>query len=192
MAILEGLRPQEALHYFEELCAIPHGSRDTKRISDYCVRFARERGLHYVQDEHNNVVIYKPASKGYEDHPTVILQGHLDMVCEKDADCDIDFTKDGLRLRHDGRYIFAEGTTLGGDDGIAVAYALAILASDTLKHPPIEAVFTVDEEIGMLGADAMDMSVLQGRVLLNCDSEDEGILTVSCAGGATSCLTRRP
>lgn len=190
MAILEGLRPQEALHYFEALCAIPHGSRDTKRISDYCVRFAQTHGLRYVQDEHNNVVIYKPASKGYEDHPTVILQGHLDMVCEKDADCDIDFTKDGLRLRHDGRYIFAEGTTLGGDDGIAVAYALAILASDTLKHPPIEAVFTVDEEIGMLGADAMDMSVLQGRVLLNCDSEDEGILTVSCAGGATSCLTR--
>ena len=107
MAILEGLRPQEALHYFEALCAIPHGSRDTKRISDYCVRFAREHGLRYVQDEHNNVVIYKPASKGYEDHPTVILQGHLDMVCEKDADCDIDFTKDGLRLRHDGRYIFA-------------------------------------------------------------------------------------
>ena len=190
MSVLEGLRPQEALRYFEELCAIPHGSRDTKRISDYCVRFAQEHGLRYVQDEWNNVVIYKPASKGYEGHPTVILQGHLDMVCEKDADCDIDFSKDGLRLAHDGRYIFAEGTTLGGDDGIAVAYALAILASDTLKHPPLEAVFTVDEEIGMLGADAMDMSVLQGRVLLNCDSEDEGILTVSCAGGATSCLKR--
>lgn len=190
MRILEGLRPQEALYYFEELCAIPHGSRDTKRISDYCVRFAQTHGLRYVQDEWNNVVIYKPASKGYEEHPTVILQGHLDMVCEKDADCDIDFSKDGLRLAHDGKYIFAEGTTLGGDDGIAVAYALAILASDTLKHPPIEAVFTVDEEIGMLGADTMDMSVLQGRVLLNCDSEDEGILTVSCAGGATSCLKR--
>lgn len=190
MRALEGLRPQEALHYFEELCAIPHGSRDTKRISDYCVRFAQEHGLSYVQDEWNNVVIYKPASKGYEAHPTVILQGHLDMVCEKDVNCDIDFSKDGLRLAHDGRFIFAEGTTLGGDDGIAVAYALAVLASDTLKHPPLEAVFTVDEEIGMLGADAMDMSVLQGRVLLNCDSEDEGILTVSCAGGATSCLKR--
>lgn len=190
MRVLEGLRPQEALYYFEELCAIPHGSRDTKRISDYCVRFAKEHGLRYVQDAHNNVVIYKPASKGYEEHPTVILQGHLDMVCEKDADCDIDFAVDGLRLRHDGSYIFAEGTTLGGDDGIAVAYALAVLASDSLKHPPIEAVFTVDEEIGMLGADAMDMRVLQGRVLLNCDSEDEGILTVSCAGGATSRLAR--
>ena len=189
MSVLEGLQPAQALHYFEELCAIPHGSRDTKRISDYCVRFAKEHGLRCVQDEHNNVVIYKNGTPGYEDHPTVILQGHLDMVCEKDADCDIDFSKDGLRLRHDGKYIFAEGTTLGGDDGIAVAYALAVLAAKDLKHPPLEAVFTVDEEIGMLGADAMDMSVLRGRVLLNCDSEDEGILTVSCAGGATSRLT---
>ncbi|MBQ6430638.1 MAG: aminoacyl-histidine dipeptidase [Oscillospiraceae bacterium] len=190
MRVLEQYEPREALRYFEEICAIPHGSRDTKRISDYCVRFAKAHDLACVQDEHNNVVIYKPAAKGYEEHPTVILQGHLDMVCEKDADCDIDFSTDGLRLRCDGRYVFAEGTTLGGDDGIAVAYALAILAADDLKHPPIEAVFTVDEEIGMLGADTMDMRVLKGRVLLNCDSEDEGILTVSCAGGATSVLTR--
>lgn len=190
MQVLKGLRPEAALRYFEEICAIPHGSRDTKRISDYCVRFAEAHGLKYVQDEHNNVVIYKPASAGYENHPTVILQGHLDMVCEKDADCTVDFSKDGLRLGCDGAYIFAEGTTLGGDDGIAVAYALAVLESSDLKHPPIEAVFTVDEEIGMLGAAAMDMSVLQGRILLNCDSEDEGILTVSCAGGATSILTR--
>lgn len=190
MRVLEQYQPREALRYFEEICAIPHGSRDTKRISDYCVRFAKAHGLAFVQDAHNNVVIYKPASQGYEDHPTVILQGHLDMVCEKDAGCDIDFSTDGLRLRCDGKYIFAEGTTLGGDDGIAVAYALAILAADDLKHPPLEAVFTVDEEIGMLGADAMDMRALKGRVLLNCDSEDEGILTVSCAGGATSVLTR--
>ncbi len=190
MRILKGLRPEAALRYFEEICAIPHGSRDTKRISDYCVRFAKEHGLKYIQDANNNVVIYKPASAGYENHPTVIVQGHLDMVCEKDPDCDIDFSKDGLRLRCDGKYIFAEGTTLGGDDGIAVAYALAVLESNELRHPPIEAVFTVDEEIGMLGAEAMDMSVLQGRILLNCDSEDEGILTVSCAGGATSTISK--
>ncbi len=189
MRVLEGLQPAAALGFFETLCAIPHGSRDTKAISDYCVRFAQERGLSWQQDASNNVIIRKPASPGYEDHPTVILQGHLDMVCEKNADCDIDFAKDGLRLRHDDTYIFADGTTLGGDDGIAVAYALAVLDSDTLKHPPLEAVFTVDEEIGMLGAAALDMSGLQGRVLLNIDSEDEGILTVSCAGGATSCLT---
>ena len=116
MRILKGLRPEAALRYFEEICAIPHGSRDTKRISDYCVRFAKEHGLKYIQDANNNVVIYKPASAGYENHPTVIVQGHLDMVCEKDPDCDIDFSKDGLRLRCDGKYIFAEGTTLGGDD----------------------------------------------------------------------------
>ena len=189
MRVLEGLQPAAALGFFETLCAIPHGSRDTKAISDYCVRFAQERGLSWQQDASNNVIIRKPASPGYEDHPTVILQGHLDMVCEKNADCDIDFSKDGLRLRHDDTYIFADGTTLGGDDGIAVAYALAVLDSSELKHPPLEAVFTVDEEIGMLGAAALDMSGLQGRVLLNIDSEDEGILTVSCAGGATSCLT---
>lgn len=189
MRVLEGLQPEAALAYFEALCAIPHGSRDTKAISDYCVRFAQAQGLAWEQDSHNNVVICKPASPGYEDHPTVILQGHLDMVCEKDADCDLDFSRDGLRLRQDGTYIFAEGTTLGGDDGIAVAYALAVLASKELKHPPLEAVFTVDEEIGMLGAAAMDMSGLKGRILLNIDSEDEGVLTVSCAGGATSRLT---
>ena len=189
MRVLEGLQPAAALGFFETLCAIPHGSRDTKAISDYCVRFAQERGLSWQQDASNNVIIRKPASPGYEDHPTVILQGHLDMVCEKNADCNIDFSKDGLRLRHDDTYIFADGTTLGGDDGIAVAYALAVLDSSELKHPPLEAVFTVDEEIGMLGAAALDMSGLQGRVLLNIDSEDEGILTVSCAGGATSCLT---
>ena len=186
MSVLEGLQPAAVMHYFEEICAIPHGSLDTKRISDYCVAFAKAHDLRYVQDEHNNVVIYKSATIGYENHPTVILQGHLDMVCEKDADCDIDFTVDGLRLRHDGESIFAEGTTLGGDDGIAVAYALALLAAEDLKHPALECVFTVDEEIGMLGADAMDMSVLKGRLLLNCDSEDEGVLTVSCAGGARS------
>ena len=186
MGVLTDLQPKAVMHYFEELCAIPHGSLDTKRISDYCVRFAQERGLKYIQDGSNNVVIYKDATPGYETHPTVILQGHLDMVCEKDGDCDIDFSNDGLRLRHDGEYISAEGTTLGGDDGIAVAYALALLDSGEVKHPPLECVFTVDEEIGMLGADAMDMSVLKGRLLLNCDSEDEGVLTVSCAGGARS------
>ncbi len=186
MGILSDLQPKGVMHFFEELCAIPHGSTDTKRISDYCVRFAQERGLRYVQDESNNVVIYKPAARGCEAGPTVILQGHLDMVCEKDADCDIDFSKDGLKLCHDEEFIFAKGTTLGGDDGIAIAYALALLDATDLKHPALECVFTVDEEIGMLGADAMDMSVLRGRLLLNCDSEDEGVLTVSCAGGARS------
>ena len=187
--VLEGLQPERALYYFEEICKIPHGSRNTKQISDYLVGFAKERGLRAVQDELNNVVIYKDGTPGYEDHPTVILQGHMDMVAEKTKESPIDFTKDPLELRTDGVDIWAEGTTLGGDDGIAVAYALAILEADDIPHPPLECVFTVDEEIGMEGATGLDPALLQGRIFLNCDSEDEGILTVSCAGGARSDLT---
>ena len=187
--VLEGLQPERALYYFEEICRIPHGSRNTKQISDYLVAFAREHGLRAVQDELNNVVIYKDGTPGYEEHPTVILQGHMDMVAEKTKDSPIDFTKDPLELRTNGVDIWADGTTLGGDDGIAVAYALAILESDAIPHPPLECVFTVDEEIGMEGATGLDPALLKGRIFLNCDSEAEGILTVSCAGGARSDLS---
>lgn len=181
--------PERVLYYFERLCAIPHGSGDTDRISDYCVKTAKELGLEVRRDSLNNVIIFKPASAGYEDHPTVIIQGHLDMVCEKEADCNFDFSVDGLRLKTDGEWIWAQGTTLGGDDGIAVAMALAVLEDDTLPHPPIEAVFTTDEETGMYGAEGIDASVLNGKLLLNIDSECEGILTVSCAGGARAEIT---
>lgn len=187
--VLNHLEPQRVLYYFEELTKIPHGSRNTTAISDFCVAFAHAHGLFCRQDAANNVLIRKRASAGYESHPPVILQGHLDMVCEKEPDCTLDFSRDALRLKHDGHYIYAEGTTLGGDDGIAVAYALAILESDTIAHPPLEVILTVDEEIGMLGAAAMELDDVQGRVLLNIDSEDEGVLTVSCAGGATSEIT---
>ena len=187
--VLSGLQPERALYYFEEICKIPHGSRNTKQISDYLMAFARQFGLRAVQDELNNVVIYKDGTPGYENHPTVILQGHMDMVAEKTKDSPIDFTKDPLDLRTDGTDIWAEGTTLGGDDGIAVAYALAILEADDIPHPPLECLFTVDEEIGMEGAAGLDPSLLKGRVFLNCDSEAEGILTVSCAGGARSDLS---
>lgn len=186
---LAGLEPANVLKFFEEICAIPHGSGNTKFISDYLVDFAQSRGLPCRQDEVNNVIIWKKGTAGYEDHPTVIIQGHMDMVCEKDADCPINFETDGLDLTHDGTYMFAKGTTLGGDDGIAVAYALALLDSQDIPHPPIEAVITVDEETGMLGAAALDASDLKGRVLLNIDSEDEGVFTVSCAGGARSTAT---
>ena len=186
--VLNGMQPERALYYFEEICKIPHGSRNTKQISDYLVSFAKEHGLRWVQDEVNNVVIYKDGTKGYEHHPVVILQGHMDMVAEKTKESPIDFTKDPLELHTDGEYIWAEGTTLGGDDGIAVAYALAILEAEDIPHPPLECVFTVDEEIGMEGAAALDPALLQGRVFINCDSENEGILTVSCAGGARSDL----
>lgn len=185
MSVLAGLEPQSVFKYFEEICGIPHGSSNTKQISDYLVKFAKERGLRYIQDEKNNVIIFKDGSRGYEKSKPVIIQGHIDMVCEKEKDCDIDFEKEGLRLQCIDGVISAKGTTLGGDDGIAVAYAMAILDSDTIKHPPIEAVFTVDEEIGMLGAEYIDCSPLQGRLMLNIDSEDEGELLVSCAGGAT-------
>ncbi len=184
MSVFQGIAPQRVLYYFEQLCAIPHGSGDTKAISDYCVAVANRLGLSVRQDSLNNVVIKKPASPGYESHPPVIVQGHLDMVCEKDPDCSIDFAKDGLDLFVDGDWIGAKGTTLGGDDGIAVAMALAVLEDNTLSHPPVEAVFTTDEETGMYGAEGLDVSDLAGKILLNIDSECEGILTVSCAGGA--------
>ena len=184
--VLEHLEPKSVFHFFEDLTRIPHGSRNTKAISDYCAAFARERGLWVYQDELNNVIIKKPASAGYEAAPAVILQGHLDMVAEKTPDSPIDFTKDALDLQIEGDYVLAKGTTLGGDDGIAVAMALAVLDSREIAHPALEVVFTVDEEIGMEGAQGLDFSQLSARRMLNIDSEDEGIFTVSCAGGASA------
>ena len=186
---LAGLAPEAVFAYFEKLCSIPHGSGNTKAISDYLVSFAQEQGLRYIQDATNNVIIFGEASRGYEDHPPVIIQGHMDMVCEKDADCPINMDTDGLDIAHDGSYVFAKGTTLGGDDGIAVAYALALLADKTIAHPPLEVVITVDEETGMFGAADIDLSMLKGRMLLNIDSEEEGIFTVSCAGGARGTIS---
>ena len=181
------LKPEQQKRFFEifdELCSIPHGSGNTKAISDYCAEFANNNGLFVFQDELNNVVIKKPATKGYESHEPIILQGHLDMVCEKESTCKIDFEKDGLEIYIDGDYITANGTTLGGDDGIAVAMVLSILEDKNLSHPEIEAVFTTDEETGMYGADGLDTNLLNGKMLINIDSENEGVFTVSCAGGA--------
>lgn len=186
MAVLEGLEPKKVYKYFEEICGIPHGSYNTKQISDYLVEFAKNKNIRYIQDEANNVIMFKDGTRGYENSDTVMIQGHMDMVCEKDKGCDIDFEKEGLRLRCDGKAITADGTTLGGDDGIAVAYALAILDSDDIEHPPLEVVITVDEEVGMLGAAALDATVLKSKMMLNIDSEEEGVLLVSCAGGMTS------
>ena len=186
---LSGLQPASVFAYFEKICSIPHGSRNTKLISDYLVCFAQEHGLRYIQDEANNVILFQEGTCGMEDHDPVILQGHMDMVCEKDADCPIDMEKEGLDVTHDGQCVYAKGTTLGGDDGIAVAYALALLADRTIPHPPLEVIITVDEEIGMEGATGIDLSMLRGRTLVNLDSEDEGIFTVSCAGGARSTIT---
>lgn len=184
MRILEALKPERVFYYFEDICSIPHGSGNTKRISDYCVNFAKNNDLEFIQDKFNNVIIKKPASSGYESHPSVIIQGHLDMVCEKEDNLDFNFETDSLNIATDGETIFAKGTTLGGDDGIAIAMALAILEDKNAVHPPIEAVFTTDEETGMDGAIGLDTSVLTSKTLINVDSECEGVLTVSCAGGA--------
>lgn len=183
--VLQGIEPVKVFSFFEEICAIPHGSYHVDAISDYLVEFAKTRGLFVIQDKEKNVLIKKPASIGMEQAPAVILQGHMDMVCEKEQDIDFDFLKEGLRLKVQGDDVTAEGTTLGGDDGIAVAYALAILDDDTIVHPALEVVITTQEEVGMEGAFGFDVSLLQGRYLINIDSEEEGTVLTSCAGGVT-------
>ncbi|MEE1086760.1 MAG: aminoacyl-histidine dipeptidase [Schaedlerella sp.] len=183
MRILDNLQPAEVFHFFEEICAIPHTSFHEQELSDYCVKFAQDRGLFCRQDELGNVVIIAEATEGYEDVPAVILQGHLDMVGDKTQDCTLDLEKDGLELFVEGDLIGAKGTTLGADDGIAVAYALAVLDSKEISHPRLEVVLTVSEEVGLIGAAGIDLSECQAKRLINIDSEDEGVLTVGCAGG---------
>lgn len=184
--ILKGLEPERVFHYFEEICAIPHGSGNEQAISDYCVAFAKAHGLEVRQDEANNVVIRKKATPGYENAPVVMLQGHMDMVCEKNSDVEFDFEKDSLKLRIIDDMIYATGTTLGGDDGIAIALSFAILEDDTLAHPELEVVITTDEEVGMNGAEALDTSDLKAKYLINLDNEMEGQILTSCAGGMKS------
>ena len=184
LKMLENISPERVFHYFEAISAIPRGSGNTKAVSEFCVSFAKEHSLEYKRDAIGNVIIKKPAALKYEDHPPVILQGHLDMVCEKAKGVTHDFEKDGLTLRVDGDLISAEGTTLGADDGIAVAMILAVLEDKELLSPAITALFTVDEETGMYGAQEVDPKDLGAAVLINIDSEGEGVLTVGCAGGA--------
>lgn len=170
--------------YFDEISKIPHGSKNMDIIADYCVDFANKHSLKYYRDGADNVIIYKSASAGYEGAEPVILQGHLDMVCQKTDDCPIDFLNDPLNVFCEGDFLKARGTTLGADNGIAVAMILNLLASDNISHPPIEAVFTTDEEIGMLGAIALDVKKLSAKQMINLDSEEDDTLTVSCAGGS--------
>lgn len=184
MSALSNIEPKEVFNFFEQLCNIPHGSGNLEKISGYLVSFAKERNLEVIQDEELNVIIKAPGSAGYEDKEPVILQGHMDMVAVKNDDCDIDMTKDGLRVTTDGEYVWAEGTSLGGDDGIAVAYCLALLDSKDIPHPPLEVVITTNEETGMYGAAAIDLSGLKSKKLINIDNEEEGVFITSCAGGA--------
>lgn len=185
---LAGLEPQAVFTYFEDICGIPHGSYNTKKISDYLVDFAKAHDLRYIQDSLNNVILFGDATAGYEDHEPVIIQGHMDMVCVKDPDCTKDMTKEGVDVTHNGEFVYAEGTSLGADDGIAVALALALLADKSIPHPALEVVITVDEETGMEGATGIDLSMLKGRRLLNIDHDEEGSFTVSCAGGVKSTI----
>lgn len=183
MAVLENLEPKKVFYFFEEICKIPRETFNIKGISDYCRAFAEERNLDVIQDEADNIIIRKPGTPGYENSEPVILQGHLDMVAEKAPGSSHDFKKDPLELFIKDGLVGAKDTTLGADNGIAVAMVMALLDSDDIPHPPIEAVFTADEETGMGGAVAIDLSVLKGRKLINIDSEEEGILTTGCAGG---------
>ena len=183
MSILGHLEPMNVFRFFEEICSIPHGSKNIDKISDYLVDFAKERNLEYYQDAVKNVIIIKEASEGYEKKEPVMLQGHMDMVAVKKPESNIDMMTEGLRLKVDGDIIYAQDTSLGGDDGIAVAYELALLDADDIPHPRIECIFTVDEEVGLNGAAAIDLSVCKAKRLLNLDSEEEGIFLTGCAGG---------
>lgn len=186
MNTLTNLKPEKVFEFFERISEIPHGSGNTEKIAQYCLDFAKERNLKAVTDKGGNVIIYAEGTPGYENSEPVIIQGHFDMVCEKTADCTKDMTKEGITLCTDGEYVWADKTTLGGDDGIAMAYIFALLDSDDIPHPPIEAVITRDEETGMYGAIDFEPENVKGRKMLNIDSEDEGILTVSCAGGISA------
>jgi len=183
---LQKLDYKKVFHYFSEISAVPRGSKYNTAISNYLVEHAKAKGYTYRQDEYENVVLIKEATPGYENAPALILQGHMDMVCEKTNDCTHDFLKEGIELYVDGDFIHADRTTLGGDDGIAVAYILALFDDETLQHPRLEAIITTDEEVGMDGAIGLDVSDLQGKLLLNIDSEEEGYLLTSSAGGLTA------
>ena len=184
MIDFKDLRHSRVFEIFEDLSRIPRGSGNRSAIADFCATFAKKNSLRYIVDDAKNVIIYKDASHGCEKDDPVILQGHLDMVCQKTPECDIDFEKDGITLVREGDILRADRTTLGADNGIAVAMTLSILERNDLKHPPIEAVFTADEEIGMLGAGKIDTSLLRGTRFINLDTEEDDNVTVSCAGGS--------
>ena len=180
---IKDLKPELVWKFFSELSEIPRGSGDEKAVSDYLVNFAKERNLEVRQDEALNVIFKKDASAGYEDKPTIALQGHMDMVCVKEDDSDHDFSKDPIKLLIDGDWVTADGTTLGADDGMGVALILAIFDDEKVEHGPLEAIITTGEETSMVGANALDASDINAKYLVNIDTEDDGILTVGCAGG---------
>lgn len=188
---ISGYKPEKLFHFFEDVCAVPRGSGNEKGISDFLVKFAKDRGLWVHQDENLNVIIKKAGSPGAEDKAPVMLQGHIDMVCDKRAGVDHDFEKEGIDLVLKDGVLSANGTTLGADNGVAVALMMMVLDDEEIKHPPVECVFTTEEEIGLNGAQALDKSLISARTMINMDSEEEGVATISCAGGLRVRLARK-
>lgn len=184
--ILGSLKPELLWNHFEEICNIPHPSRKEEKLAQYVISFAKKNGLEYQTDEFGNIVIRKGATVGKENLTPVVLQGHLDMVAEKNADVDHDFDKDPIQPFIEGDWVKAKGTTLGSDNGIGVAAALAVLEDKSLEHGPIEALFTLDEETGLNGAQALKPGFLKSKILINLDSEEDGALYIGCAGGQTT------
>jgi len=180
---IEGLKPERLWHYFYEISQIPRESKNEAKAAEYIMNVAKQLGLKHKQDEAGNVLVSKPASPGKENSPTIVLQGHLDMVCEKNKDTVHDFSKDPIELIRDGEFIRAKGTTLGADNGIGIAAMLAIMEAKDIEHPPLEFLFTVDEETGLTGASALEKGFLTGKIMINCDSEEDNALYVGCAGG---------
>ena len=187
---ITGYKPEKLFHFFEEVCAVPRGSGNEKGISDFLVKFAKDRNLWVYQDDSYNVIIKKGGSKGAEDKAPVMLQGHIDMVCDKRAGVEHDFEKEGIDLVLKDGVLSANGTTLGADNGVAIALMMMVLDDEDIKHPPVECVFTTEEEVGLNGAQALDKSQITARTMINMDSEEEGVATISCAGGLRVQLTR--
>ncbi|HIX64483.1 MAG TPA: aminoacyl-histidine dipeptidase [Candidatus Mediterraneibacter colneyensis] len=188
---ITGYKPEKLFHFFEDVCAVPRGSGNEKQISDFLVNFAKERNLWVYQDDSNNVIIKKGGSKGAEDKEPVMLQGHIDMVCDKRAGVEHDFEKEGIDLVLKDGVLSANGTTLGADNGVAVALMMTVLDDEDLAHPPLECVFTTEEEVGLNGAQALDKTQITARTMINMDSEEEGVATISCAGGLRVQLTKQ-
>jgi len=189
MGKLSGLNPERVFYYFEKLTQIPRCSGEEQEVSDYLKGVALDLGLEVIQDEELNIIIKKPGTPGYENKPIIVLQGHMDMVCEKADDIDFDFSKDPIDISIEGDYVVAKDTTLGADNGIAVAISLAILESKDIAHPPLEVLITTNEEVGLTGAASLNPEHINGRILINIDSEEEGIVLVSCAGGENNIVT---
>ena len=192
MSVLENLEPKDVFHYLEELTKIPRPSYKEEKVSNYLVDFAKKHGFEVYQDSVFNVIMIREAAPGYEDVPPIIMQGHMDMVCEQVPGLGKDMDNEGVEVTYDGDYVYAKGTTLGADDGFGVAIGLALMDDPDLKAPRIEFVITTAEEVGMDGATAIDLSMLNGKQFINLDSEDEGVFCLGCAGGSSTVVNYKP